>query len=93
MNDALIRRYLSGVRAEVLDIVDEKNDATRDEIVLVWSKRHPVTAGARAPRARRVVDQLVWQLENLEWIDRRGDRFVVTRLGRHARDLGRQTVR
>jgi len=89
MNETLIRRHLSGVRAEILDIIHDRCAATRDELILSWSKQHPSVADARGKRAPRVIDQLLWQLQNLEWIARADDHFVLTRLGQQARDFAR----
>ena len=89
MNDASIRRHLSGVRVQILDMFDEHPNATRDRIILAWSTRHPAVFRTGVQRAPRIVDQLLWQLLNLEWITRVDDYFVLTPLGRHARELAR----
>ena len=87
MDDATIRRYLSESRLTVLDIVDAGGARNGDDVASAWIDRRASIAPTHARRLSRVSSQFLWQLANLQWIERVDGEWAVTALGRHARDL------
>ena len=91
MDAATIRRYLSGPRLTVLEIVEAGGARDADDIARTWLERRPSLPPAHARRLPRIAGQLLWQLANLEWIERSDGTWAVTDLGRLVREL-RPTV-
>ncbi|GAA1938342.1 hypothetical protein GCM10009775_33050 [Microbacterium aoyamense] len=86
MDDAVIRRHLSASRVAMLELVRESHCASRDEILSAWS--HAFRGISRgADWNTRAVDQLLWQLENLEWIAGRDGGFEVTDAGQRTLEV------
>lgn len=57
MEDAIIRRHLSSVRALVLDIVDTEDAPDRDRIAAAWQRRRPCISGSHAQRLPYMSDK------------------------------------
>lgn len=89
MNDAMIRRHLSGTRVLLLDIISDGSGLDRDQLILLGLKRRPAVSERVAARVPRMIDQLLWELENLEWVTRTGRRYGVTQLGERVRGFAR----
>ncbi len=89
MNDAMIRRHLSGTRVLLLDIIDAEDTPDREQLVLRWLKRRPAVSERVAARVPQMIDQLLWEVENLEWVKRVGARYSLTALGARARGSAR----
>lgn len=87
MDESTIRRYSSDARILILDIIDEDHATDAGQISVAWQARRTSMPDAQAQRLPRVVGQLLWQLENLEWVRRHGEQLVVTGLGRKAQAL------
>ncbi|WP_439591851.1 hypothetical protein [Microbacterium sp.] len=86
MEYAVIRRHLSASRVAMLELVQESHPASRDEILSAWT--HVLGGiGRGADWNARAVDQLLWQLENLEWIAGRDGEFEVTGVGQRALEV------
>ncbi|WP_040568923.1 hypothetical protein [Microbacterium yannicii] len=83
----MIRRHLSGTRVLLLDIIDAQPGLDRNQLVLQWSKRRTSVSERVAARVPRMIDQLLWELENLDWVTRRDGRFAATELGQRARSF------
>lgn len=88
MDDATIRRYLTGPRLTVLAIVDRGGAGGADDVARSWRAERASLSPAHVRRLPRIAGQLLWQLANLGWIERSGGEWKVTELGRHARGLG-----
>lgn len=86
MDDAVIRRHLSASRVAMLELVRESHLASRDEILSAWSQAFG-GIGRGAGWNARAVDQLLWQLENLEWIASRDGGFEVADAGQRALEV------
>ncbi|MFF2489020.1 hypothetical protein ACFVSU_21655 [Microbacterium sp. NPDC058062] len=87
MDDATIRRYLSESRLIVLDIVSGGGTCDGDDVARVWAERRTALTSAHAHRLPRIAGQILWQLANMQWIERSDGEWMVTSLGLHARDL------
>ena len=89
MNDATIRRHLSGTRVLLLELIHDGEGIDRDQLILLWLKRRPAVSERVAARTPRTIDQLLWELQNLGWVGRTGRRYGVTGLGERARGFAR----
>lgn len=90
MDESTIRRFSSDARILILDIIDEEHATDVGQVTVAWQARQPSMRYAQAHRLPRVVGQLLWQLENLEWVRRHGEQLMVTGLGRKAQALARR---
>ena len=86
MDAATIRRYLSGPRLTVLEIVEAGGARDAHDIARSWLERRPSLPPAHA-RLPRIAGQLLWQLASLEWIERSHGTWAVSDLGRCVREL------
>jgi hypothetical protein len=87
MNDAMIRRHLSGTRLLLLDMIGAGSALDREQLLSLWRKRRPAVPERAAVRVPRMVDQLLWEVENLEWVKRVAGGYILTELGERARSL------
>ncbi|WP_439592661.1 hypothetical protein [Microbacterium sp.] len=88
MADTEIRRHLSAVRSLVLAIISENQPMSPESIAAEWASRHPELAARHRSALPRMTGQILWRLENLEWVRRQHDAIVLTDLGMRALRIG-----
>lgn len=88
MHDTLIRRHLSAVRVLVLNIIADEQPVSAEGIVAEWASRHPGLVPRHRAALPRMSGQILWRLENLEWVERADSGFHLTDLGARARKIG-----
>lgn len=88
MDDALIRRHSSAVRALVMEIIADKQPISAEAIVATWASRHPELSPRHRSALPRMTRQILWRLENLEWVKCVDTGYRLTDLGARARKVG-----
>lgn len=88
MDDALIRRHSSAVRALVMDIIADNQPISADSIAAEWASRHPDLSPRHRSAVPRMSRQILWRLENLEWVVCTDTGYRLTALGARARKVG-----
>ena len=88
MHDTLIRRHLSAVRTLVLEIVGDKQPVSAGMIIAEWASRHPELTPRHRAALPRMTGQILWRLENLEWVESADGGYRLNDLGAQARKIG-----
>jgi NADPH-dependent 2,4-dienoyl-CoA reductase/sulfur reductase-like enzyme len=78
MDDAQIRRNLTGARRLVLDVISEAKPVTTSRIEAAWAKAQPAMKPRHCEGIPRMVAQILWRLENLEWVTTTADGYRIT---------------
>ncbi|MEV8371052.1 hypothetical protein [Microbacterium sp. NPDC064584] len=81
-----IRRHLTGVRRTVLAIVANHGPISLDDIAIEWARQHLTISRRHRFALPRMSGQVLWRLENLGWVARRGDQYLLTAEGRRVHD-------
>lgn len=78
MTEAAPLQHLTGVRALVLDILATGGNLTRAEMVAAWEDRRPDVTSGHREKLPRMLDETLWRLLNLRWVQRNGDTYALT---------------
>lgn len=81
-----IRRHLTGVRRTVLTIVADHGPISLDDIAVEWARQHPTISPRHRSALPRMSGQVLWRLENLGWVARRRDQYLLTAEGHRVHD-------
>jgi len=71
-----------------MEIIAEGKPVSAESIVAEWASRHPELSPRHRSALPRMTQQILWLLENLEWVGCTDTGFRLTDLGARARKVG-----